>query len=119
MSELHDLSYLVTDRCGVYIFLQGDECVYVGQSKSVFKRVTDHIRIGTFVADRLLVQYCEEHELLALEYDTIIKYQPTRNKQCRNPRLPDIKIDLAKLRAKLNPPPSISLVNQPVPSSDG
>ena len=98
MSEMYDLSYLVGDQCGVYIFMNGDECVYIGQSKSVFKRISDHMRVGILKVDGLLVQFCEEHELLALEYELILKHRPTRNKQIPcNPTLPDIKIDLATL----------------------
>ena len=62
----------------IYILFDGDEIVYVGQSKSPYSRLSSHQRDKHFNAVRLLP--CLKHRMSYWEKKLIKKYSPKLNK---------------------------------------
>jgi len=62
----------------IYILFDGDEIVYVGQSKSPYSRLSAHQRDKHFSAVRLLP--CLKHRMSYWEKKLIKKYSPKLNK---------------------------------------
>jgi|SRR6266849_1690483 len=95
---------------GVYVFMQGDEVVYVGSSENVWYRIGLHRNAslkgkgdsGTEckVYDRMLVKVCDIDEAIELEIAIYYKYQPKYNKaipRSYRPRRGEPKVDLLKM----------------------
>lgn len=64
---------------GVYFLLDGNEIVYVGQSKNVPSRLIAHFRSGEMAFDRWWYQPCPERLLLRLEAHYISAFSPKYN----------------------------------------
>ena len=62
----------------IYILFDGDEIVYIGQSKSPYSRLTSHQKDKHFNAVRLLP--CLKHRMSYWEKKLIKKYSPKLNK---------------------------------------
>ncbi|MCP4989208.1 MAG: GIY-YIG nuclease family protein [Colwellia sp.] len=75
----HALRELKPDMLFVYKLMQGDETIYIGQSKGLYKRLYVHKRSKTF--DRVFIHYCKsKHEMDTLENYLILKNKPKLNK---------------------------------------
>jgi hypothetical protein len=98
---------------GVYALLRGPEVLYVGHSKSVYQRISNHrnaqqrkrpymnitggdIRIRPIPFDRVLVKWCPVHEAKILESELIHRYRPRFNIVVVEP-LRDHGVDLEDL----------------------
>lgn len=72
------LSAIRTDRmCGVYFLMQGDEIVYVGQSRDIYSRISHHLR--NITCDKITAIPCPEEKLNSLELLYIRKFSPRYN----------------------------------------
>jgi len=65
--------------CAVYFLLQGEQIVYVGQSKSAMTRIATHWQERTKKFNRVFFVQCKEYELEHLEALYINKFQPLYN----------------------------------------
>jgi len=65
---------------GIYYLLDGDEIVYIGQSRNVSYRIAAHISEGQKIFNRYLFFPCNIEDLNATECEEIIKYKPKYNK---------------------------------------
>lgn len=84
---MYDVSEIL--ECGVYILLRRSVVVYVGQSRSMVRRIYTHMsHVGQkhwlksqrgFVFDEIWVKPCSIEELDTLERAMITKYQPLYN----------------------------------------
>jgi hypothetical protein len=96
MSDMVDISFILKEQCAVYALYHENECVYVGQSKKVVRRIQKHKSNGLIPFNRVLVRFCEEHELDQLEFQFIRSLQPRTNITNIGPEL-DNTIDLVGL----------------------
>lgn len=67
------------DRPGVYFLWQGDVIVYVGQARSMRKRIGQHISEGRKAFDGISHQVYDESELLTIESQLIRVLAPKYN----------------------------------------
>lgn len=120
-----DAGYLL--HCGVYMLLRRREVVYVGQSKSLHRRLGEHINrrgkkpartsyYGTseyagMMFDDILVRPCMLGDLTEIEIAMIRKYQPKYNVKGKKLK-PDISIEEL---IQLMPMPAIAEALQPKP----
>jgi hypothetical protein len=64
---------------GIYFLMNGDQCVYVGQSRTrVAGRIAQHVKNKMF--DRVIVMHAELHELDAMEQYFIAVMAPKYNR---------------------------------------
>lgn len=92
-----DMSHLLNRSC-VYILLNGDEVIYVGQSIDIGSRVSNHRRSLSMKFDTVKVHFCPPHLMASLELELITKHSPKWNTFGLNvPRSKNYKIDLVEL----------------------
>ncbi len=65
--------------CGVYYLLDGVTVLYVGSSKNIARRLSQHKRNINF--DLYCYDECEESELLSREAEAIKQFHPILNRQ--------------------------------------
>lgn len=80
IEDFEDVTHLFNRSCGIYVLLDGDAVCYVGQSRDVVYRVNIHRRDMRFKFNKVLVRYCEPHQLDRLETELIKQYKPLFNK---------------------------------------
>jgi len=66
----------------VYFLYDGDEIVYIGQSKEVFGRIASHVRDGEKQFDSFAIIHVSAVELDAVEKANIEAYRPRYNSLC-------------------------------------
>lgn len=81
MDGFADVTRLINDGPGIYALWLGDDCIYIGKSSQVYKRIRQHRANGLFEFNRVMVLFCAGDELDKLEYQAIQHYKPVRNKQ--------------------------------------
>jgi hypothetical protein len=71
------------NRSVVYGWRRGEKYLYIGQTKSLLKRLAGHHKVGLILdfeeTDNLDLWFCESKDLLTLEESLIRLYQPTYN----------------------------------------
>ena len=65
---------------GVYCLYFGDDIVYVGQSRNIYGRISQHMNGAPFEFDHFIIKECEPFELRLLEAKLIQELQPKWNK---------------------------------------
>jgi hypothetical protein len=78
---------------GIYLLLQGDEIVYIGQSKCLLNRLASHLRNRPHEFDGFHVIECAVEELDSTERALIRKHQPKLNKVHGRDTSPPTRID--------------------------
>lgn len=92
-----DMSHLLNRSC-VYMLLNGDEVIYVGQSTDIGCRVSNHRRSLSMRFDAVKVHFCPVHLMASLELELIAKYNPKWNRSGANiKQSKGYKIDLVAL----------------------
>jgi len=92
--EIKQLAHII----GVYFLFDGDDLVYVGQSRNVLYRVGGHLKsIKEF--DSYGVVECEADQLDSLEAAYIKRYQPILNTVGTNPALLKPSVRVTERRA--------------------
>lgn len=65
--------------CGIYFLIEGDEIVYVGQSRDILARIGVHHREGEKVFSTFFYIRCEVAAMADLEADYIVSLAPRYN----------------------------------------
>lgn len=73
----HNLGATMT---GVYLLMLGDNCVYVGQAKNIFHRLSNHQHDETKIFDNVLVELAPSRLLHIVEYTYIQQLKPRLNR---------------------------------------
>jgi len=73
----------IPNTCGVYFLISGDDIVYVGRSKSIHRRIREHVSDKTKEFDSFCIMECEYYESRRLEIVYIGKFNPRYNKDLR------------------------------------
>ena len=94
MDGFIDVTLLINDGPGIYALWLDDRCIYVGQSKHVYKRIRQHRANGLFAFSRVTVSFCGVDELDKLEYLAINHFKPERNKALMADITVKVPIDL-------------------------
>lgn len=81
IDELLDIAQEPGSTCGVYVLLDGEEVVYVGQSGTMATRIENHIQGGLKIFDRFAIIPCSPADLTVTEAAYIRKYQPRYNRK--------------------------------------
>lgn len=76
-AEIIGTSTPIPETSGIYFLIKGDAVVYVGQSKNVHRRISDHLANKAF--DRINVIECPTEDLTKLEMEYIRKLKPILN----------------------------------------
>ena len=113
MENFYGFEAVRLEAAGVYLLIQGEKVVYVGQSISIHCRLRNHVTrlrrhrrglpmgikdtIPAIVFDRAMVKWAQPDELDELEYEMIVKYQPMFNKKLIRRAEPLVQVDFAKL----------------------
>ena len=63
----------------LYFLYDGEELVYIGQSREVLGRIATHIRLGEKVFDSFAIVHVPDAELLDIERENIREYRPKYN----------------------------------------
>jgi hypothetical protein len=102
---------------GVYALMRGPEVLYIGYSKSIYARISNHrnaqrrgdkpyqhvtggdLRIRPMPFDRVLVKWCSMLEAKILEVELIHRYRPPFNRKVVEP-LRDRGINLEELASQ-------------------
>ena len=119
--DFHEVSPILS--CGVYALVHRGVIVYIGQSKVMLGRISNHRaqwgrKRGVassaprgILFDQVFVRPCTPEQLNALESSMIAKYQPKYNVQLRAPLPPDLLhilaatgVTMSSLHSALPPP---------------
>lgn len=90
MQDMKDITHLFFEQCGVYVLFQQSAIVYIGKSLNVVHRVTQHRRDLRFTFDKVLVRYCQPHQLDRIETELIKEHKPLFNRVVYIARDPEI-----------------------------
>jgi excinuclease UvrABC nuclease subunit len=105
---------------GVYVLLRYGDIIYVGQSKALFSRLDDHMRVRKargpvgsgdertnkmrFIPfTHIMIKWCSEQKALELEAELINRYKPEYNIRVPEPMV-DYEIDIDALVAMIEMP---------------
>lgn len=97
--EFLDITCLFNWDCGVYILLQNEEVMYVGQSQYIPIRVHTHRRDNRFQFDKVVVRYCEPNDLDLIEAELIKELKPMHNRNSGRNSFRPKTLSLAEYRA--------------------
>lgn len=64
----------------IYSLYADDDCVYVGQTSDLYRRIKEHERNPDLYFDSFSIQSCKEYESNDLEAMEIVRQQPKHNK---------------------------------------
>lgn len=118
VEQLREAAVPVNCVCGIYVLFDGDEVVYVGQSRNVHGRIGNHVVEGVKKFDRFAVVEVEADLLDYLESKYILALQPKYN----GGKLPmQVTAVLAGIttREELNSPSSLERLTAAVESLNG
>ena len=93
--RLQDLSRYLPRLCGVYLFVERDQVVYVGKSTNVIVRIHSHL---SNEAPNVYYVPCDEQDLSELETALILLFRPTNNGRtsrgamCVSAHIPDVLV---------------------------
>ena len=80
MEGFIDATWMLDDhKCGVYALFYEEECVYVGKSTRILRRIRKHKSTGKIRFNKIMIRFCEQAELDTLEYFYINKLRPIYN----------------------------------------
>jgi len=82
-----DMSYLFAKKVGIYLLYKDEVCLYVGQSKDIFSRISEHRKASRIRFNWVLIRECDKEELDHLEFLFVRKFQPALNKAHSGPTL--------------------------------
>jgi predicted GIY-YIG superfamily endonuclease len=103
--ELVSLGFVKHDSyaCAVYALVWRDEVIYIGQTTNVFRRLTDHLRLGRHNFEFVYLLYCKQEELDRVEQHMIKHFQPKNNTSYKKIKLSDIGLGKIKSAISSNP----------------
>ena len=83
-------------RPAVYFLYDGDELVYVGQSRNVYGRINEHLKDDDKVFDAFAIFSASSCEFLDIEQANIDYYKPKYNKQGKSDKDYQLRYVLSK-----------------------
>ena len=90
---------------GIYFLYNGDELIYIGQSRSILSRIGQHVKGGKSFDSYTFVE-CDEEDLDSMEAGYIKHYHPSMNVAGANagPVPPSWKITAPQMERIVNSP---------------